>query len=232
MKIKRLALILSILSVPSLMACGSGSDGESSSSGSSLLSGQFVDEPVENLAYSTASQSNKYTAADGTFYYSQGETVTFKVGDLTIGSAPGNSTVTPIDLVSGGTSDDTEVLNIARFLQSLDDGTSSGKIVIPDNVHTQLKSSNSAVSSDLQGMDFSSTSFDTTAGNILSVVTADYGSGPASLKSRSAAKSEMETYLNSKGIALSCSSKDASGTWTGTFVDRLRSGGHASGMCQ
>jgi hypothetical protein len=83
------------------------------------LSGQFKDANVSGLAYSTPNQSGE-TDALGTFQYQAGETVEFSIGGVIIGSAPGDTIVTPIDLVPGGTADTTEVRNIVRFLLMLD----------------------------------------------------------------------------------------------------------------
>lgn len=84
------------------------------------LSGQFKDSNVEGLAYTTPSLSGT-TDALGTFTYRAGESVEFSIGGVSIGSAPGDATLTPVDLVAGGSSNDTEVVNIARFLLLLDE---------------------------------------------------------------------------------------------------------------
>ena len=61
------------------------------------------------------------TDGAGTFMYHEGESITFLVGDIMLGSAPGNFIMTPIDLVPGAV-DETHptVTNICRLLQSLD----------------------------------------------------------------------------------------------------------------
>ncbi len=66
--------------------------------------------------------------------------VTFSVGDIVIGEARGADVVTPLDLVSGATDEnDTQVTNIIRFLQSLDDdGDLANGITIAEGVHNSL----------------------------------------------------------------------------------------------
>lgn len=57
--------------------------------------GVFVG-PVEGLSYSTPSTSG-VTTAQGEFQYKKGETVTFSIGGIELGSAPGAATVSPFD---------------------------------------------------------------------------------------------------------------------------------------
>jgi subtilisin family serine protease len=85
----------------------------------SLNSGSFIDSKVDGLTYKTATQEGQ-TNGNGTFYYKNGETVSFYIGDVLIGTSFGQSVLTPIDMVSGGDIDDTIVLNIARVLQTFD----------------------------------------------------------------------------------------------------------------
>lgn len=117
-----------LLGVTFLTACGGGSGGSSSGA---TLTGQFVDSPVGGLRYATPSTSG-FTAADGTFSYKSGEVVQFFVGDILIGSASGNGTVTPVDLVSGAIDEtNPQVTNIVRFLQTIDaDGNPANGIDI------------------------------------------------------------------------------------------------------
>lgn len=114
----KILILLFILSM--LSACG-GSGGSVGSSEDKRLSGVFVDSVVAGLTYSTATLSG-VTDANGVFRYAAGETVTFSIGGIIIGSALGASSITPLDLVSSAASvSDEQVLNIARFLQTLDD---------------------------------------------------------------------------------------------------------------
>jgi len=109
-----LAIGLSLL----LTACGGG--GGNGNDPVSASQGVFLDSAVEGLRFETITQSGT-TDASGTFRYMAGETVEFFMGDISLGSADGATTLTPIDLVSGATDETNEhVTNILRFLQSLD----------------------------------------------------------------------------------------------------------------
>jgi predicted acyl esterase len=91
-----------------------------------VLTGVFCDSPVQGLEYRTQTLSG-ITGPNGEFEYRSGETVTFSVGGLVIGAAPGESRVTPAHLAvevggDAGKIWNQKVTNIARLLQSIDDG--------------------------------------------------------------------------------------------------------------
>lgn len=118
------------------------------------LTGQFTDSPVENLRYSTPTFSGR-TNSNGEFHYIAGESVSFFVGDIALGSTTGKAMITPFDLA--GMSIPTtksqiwamqrklrrsklypmhKVINISAFLQTIDnDGDPSNGISIPEEVH-------------------------------------------------------------------------------------------------
>jgi hypothetical protein len=56
--------------------------------------GVFCISPVVGLNYQTLTQSGT-TNENGEFLYITGETVTFSIGDLVLGSAPGAPEITP-----------------------------------------------------------------------------------------------------------------------------------------
>jgi hypothetical protein len=119
-----------VLLTISLIMAGCSSGGGTSAS-STPRTGVFLDSAVEGLNYSTGSRSG-ITDAGGHFTYIEGETVTFKIGDVVIGQAAGKEQITPIDLAPGAT-DEThpKVTNICRLLQSLDsDGDPANGIAI------------------------------------------------------------------------------------------------------
>jgi len=100
-----------------ICACGGG---DSENSGPALLTGEFIDSPVAGLTYSTSTRSG-VTDVNGAFLYLEGEIVTFSIGGIVIGQAPGNYVLTPIDIVDGAIDDsDDTVINVIRLLQSLD----------------------------------------------------------------------------------------------------------------
>jgi len=97
------------------VGCGGGSGG------AATIQGTFVDSPVEGLQYETPTQSG-ITDAEGGFECQGGETITFSIGDIVLGSGSCNQIMTPIDLVGEAFNETHEtVKNIARLLLSLDD---------------------------------------------------------------------------------------------------------------
>ncbi len=109
-----------------LSACGGGGSSDSSvtgltTPGATTAEGQFIDSAVSGLTYicgDIIGTTDEY----GTFIYHIDQEVTFMVGGVIIGTAQGASFITPIDLVAGAEDEtDATVINILRFLQSLDD---------------------------------------------------------------------------------------------------------------
>ena len=110
--------------VISLAGCGSGGGTVATPEG--VQTGSFIDSPVCGLQYDTPRWSG-LTGPDGTFNYQPGETVTFSIGNVVLGSAQAKRFVTPLDLVPGATDlRDPCVVNICRFLQSLDHDNNPG----------------------------------------------------------------------------------------------------------
>lgn len=109
-------------------ACG-GSDNQVNPP--AVSSSTFVDAAVAGASYSTASQSGT-TAADGRFSFLPGESVVFSVGNVRLPAIPVTSAVvTPIEMGADGTATDPATLNIARFVQALDnDGNPDNGILI------------------------------------------------------------------------------------------------------
>lgn len=102
------------------------------------LIGYFADGPVQGLGYKTQTLSG-LTDEAGAFQYLEGETVTFTVGDLILGSIKGREFVTCAHLtpeVLGNVKMITnrKVTNRARFLQSLnkDDDLEKGIVITPE----------------------------------------------------------------------------------------------------
>lgn len=115
-----------------ITACGSGGDNNEADEPvlPELATGQFKDSNTAGLGYESGGQSG-VSDSYGKFTYEVGNTVTFSVGNVTLGTTGGNTIVTPLDLVSGGTSSSLEVQNITRFLMMLDnDGDPSNGIRI------------------------------------------------------------------------------------------------------
>ncbi len=98
-----------------------------------VLKGVFMDGPVGGINYSTPTMKG-VTKADGVFEYQPGETVTFAIGGLALGSAPGKPVITPLDLVKDAKgASDQRVVNICVLLQTLDqDGDAANGIMITE----------------------------------------------------------------------------------------------------
>ncbi len=120
-------LILSAVIV--LQGCnGGGDDGE-------RLQGVFLDSPVSGLRYATPSQQG-ITNSDGTFYYKEGETIVFSIGELLFPKVPAAATVTPLELAQVDDIEDEQAVNILRLLQTVDtDQDPSNGITIPTTAH-------------------------------------------------------------------------------------------------
>ena len=140
---KMLIPILIVAVTIGLIGCGGGG-GDGGGSNSALVSGVqegvFVDSPVQGLHYETNTQSGT-TDANGKFFYKEGETVTFSMGDLVLGEAMAASVMTPIDMVPDAT-DETHptVTNMIRFMQTLDeDNNLDNGIFLPPYVMEELQ---------------------------------------------------------------------------------------------
>jgi cephalosporin-C deacetylase-like acetyl esterase len=143
----------------SLVACGGGSSsggggvssgGSGSGGGSSTRSGQFVDGPVKGLSYSRPNNDEVFqTSAIGSFSYLDGETLTFFLGNITLGDVtPSTAFITPNDFGNAA-------IGIARFLQTLDaDSNPSNGIQLSAAVRAAAENFSGSVDfTDLEGSD-------------------------------------------------------------------------------
>ncbi len=102
-------------------------------------SGVFLDSPVAGLTYSTTVKDQIVTAKtneDGMFFYAKGQSITFSIGSLVLGTAEGKSVITPVDLFAdaAGVSDQ-RVVNMCVLLQTLDqDGDLNNNIRITEAI--------------------------------------------------------------------------------------------------
>jgi hypothetical protein len=122
-----------------LTACGGsgGGDGTTATATETVSTGVFIDSAVEGLQYETATQSGT-TNSLGEYDYLAGETVTFSIGGIVLGSTIAGPVVTPLSLVPDATSATNPVVtNIVRLLLSLDsDGDTDNGITISSEVTT------------------------------------------------------------------------------------------------
>ena len=107
-----------------------------------VQTGIIIDGIIEGMAYETSSGLTGYTKADGSFNYVENDTVTFKIGNIVIGSIEANTIqdnqVFLQDLANVERTDvnDEYVENMAVLLQSLDvDSDAYNGIVITEAMH-------------------------------------------------------------------------------------------------
>lgn len=136
--------------------CLDSSDGGGSSSPDEDASpanvGTFVDSRVSGLSYETASDSGE-TDGNGQFPYVEGETITFSIGDIALPEITVKRTITPQDVFDASDLSDTRVINLARYLQTIDsDGDPSNGILIAEAARTAASGTDS--------IDFDSPDFD------------------------------------------------------------------------
>ncbi len=95
------ALISSVLATLILVGCGGGGggSGDTAAATTSTSTATFIDSYVSGLEFESATQ-NGVTDTNGNFIYKEGESVTFHIGNLYLGSArPKDGKVTPLDIV-------------------------------------------------------------------------------------------------------------------------------------
>jgi hypothetical protein len=196
--------ILSALSLMSIVLAIAACSGSSSSTTSTTSTGQVVDSPVAGLKY-VCGISSGLTDGTGNFTYTKGDSCTFSVGNVTVGtlsSVPQDGIVTPQDLavvLRSGT-DDLNVLAIAQFLQSINSGATPGVITISSAVTAALSAasvSSQSILTDGRCVDpDSGTTCQTRLAALVSTATA----GKNALVSTAAAKAALEAGMLSAKV--------------------------------
>jgi hypothetical protein len=193
---------IAILAIGSLVGCGGGGG----SSGTTTKTGYFIDSAVEGLEYTSGSTTG-ITGADGSFKYEEGKPVTFKLGNMTLGSVNvSNDHVFPVDLVNGAADEQNDnVTLIAQVLQTLDsDGDPSNGITILTSTRQRMTQTvNLATENAAQATTNFEQGLNTATNGTVSMVTA------------ANAKRHLQDNLLQEYI----------GTWTGTYS------GNDSGTC-
>lgn len=130
--------VAGIILIALLMGCSSLSSTVSGTP--ATLKGVFVDSPVGGINYATSTLKG-VTKADGIFEYQAGETVTFSIGGLILGSTTGKPVVSPLDIIPDAKdASDQRVVNISVFLQTLDqDGNPDNGILITEKTASFVK---------------------------------------------------------------------------------------------
>lgn len=167
----RIKLLTMAVAASLLVACGDDNDGSTPAS-----TGVFLDAAVSGITYK-GSTSSGITGANGEYSYLPGETITFSIGGVVIGSAKGTGKLLLKDLDNGlnvdGTPSSTSV-NRAIFLQTLDDdGDASNGIQITSTTRSKLASAVVSFSQDSAAFTTALATALTTAGLTLNTVPAD-----------------------------------------------------------
>lgn len=131
------------LAAAALCACGGGS-GESSSPtptpppvATPTQQGLFIDAPVAGLGYTTSGGYSGVTDASGAFKYNAGDTVSFKLGSLVLGTAPGGASLYPADLARKDPANQARIAtNLMVLLQSLNTTPGSAVITLPSSLQS------------------------------------------------------------------------------------------------
>jgi hypothetical protein len=200
-----------------LAGCGGGSS-STASSGSTAVTGKFVDATVVGLGYKcgTSTALSGTTNASGQFTCNSGDAIAFYVGGIKLGSiASPQAVVTPLDFVGvGGSPSDPKVVNIVRFLMSVSStAASSGTLTIDPAVATAA--ANSAI-------DFSQDA----PSNLDSVITLVKPAG-ATVATALEATAHLSDSIN--GLFAGSFSGSYSGTASGTWTITINSQGTVTG---
>ncbi|WP_339721380.1 DsbA family protein [uncultured Paraglaciecola sp.] len=167
-----------------MVACGGGgssNNNETKEPTNNVVTaeGVFIDSPVEGLSFKSGSVEG-VTDVNGTFTYEVGTEVTFSLGGIVIGSATGAAILSPLSLVADAADEtDPTVVNIAAFLQTLDDdGDPENGITITST--QQAEASDLSINFQQSVFDFE---FDADVQNVVSILTSITLAGPRALTS-------------------------------------------------
>ncbi len=132
---KKIFASLLVVSMLVLFGCGGGS------SGTATATGKFIDAPVAGMTYVSGGQKG-ITTADGSFTYEVGQNVTFSIGGIVLGTAPGKTIMTPVTLAAAGSTEATpEVVARVQFLMTISTtDTTTGVMTIKPGVMTTAAS--------------------------------------------------------------------------------------------
>lgn len=141
LKLSKNRAITPLLLVGLLLATACSDSGDTSGTTgnkySDVQTGVLLDSPVAGVAYSTKSQQG-ITGAGGEFKYRPDEKITFSIGDIILPQTKGAAVLTLLDLAHATTTDDISVINLARFLQTLDSTPADNIITVSPDTTTLL----------------------------------------------------------------------------------------------
>lgn len=150
MKSKNFMFMVLMAFVFVFSSCGGGGGGDSSStvSAPTTITGVFIDDPVEGLVYECSSGNEGVTNSKGEYTCNIDDSVTFTLGNVTLGETYSSSVITPYSLFP---SDKDAAINLVRLLHSVDENGSAGQILIGKNfiLPTDLNFSSPTFDSDV-----------------------------------------------------------------------------------
>ncbi len=148
--------LLTASCVAALLSLSGCLGGSGSGSDDDARTGVFVDSAVAGLDYQRSSGGTGTTNASGEFSYLGGETLSFAIGDLDLGSAAGGDMLTPLSIIDGASgANDQRVSNMLVLLQSLDaDGNLNNGIQITAAIREEVSLNAGALQLDQTPADF------------------------------------------------------------------------------
>jgi len=160
------SVLLSIVFL-ALTACGGGGGGSESPT---VSQGRFIDAAAEGIQYTSGTESG-VTDANGTFTYKNGQSVTFSIGGIIIGTVSGKNIITPVDLVAGAIDEtDPSVTNIVQFLLTIDEDQNALNGI---QISAAMRTAAASLSVDFSSATFDSDASVQTAIDALAAVTAN-----------------------------------------------------------
>ncbi|NGZ88589.1 esterase-like activity of phytase family protein [Duganella aceris] len=179
------------LAVFSVLA-GCGGDSSDNAPAKPSITGVFLDGAVENLDYVAGTAAKSSTTAKGEFTCYAGDTVSFSIGGIALGSAACAATITPLQLAGVTDIKDAKVVNRLLALQLLDDDSDpSNGIKLTAEVKTAL----AAKSADFTA---AAAAFNTALGANLTAAGAKYVARSVDDSRRALVREHFEDTLASK----------------------------------
>ncbi len=172
--------------------------------------GVFIDSPIINIGYRTATQEG-VTNLQGEYKYLAGESVIFFIGNLEFPSILASDVITPLNLINTQDTSNSKVINIIRLLQTLDkDGNLNNGITITETA----KLSASQVDFNLSIQSFQSSSAVTNL-----IFNAGQDTVPTGLLSTSSAVNHFQQVLSENNIAFNSENVTFSGEFDVIDID-------------
>ncbi|GEM_PF-5916177 len=113
-----------------LFSCGGGGGGGTAPPAEKT--GVFLDAVVSGALFETSSGGSGTTNTSGEFQYLPGDKIVFSIGEIQLPPVPGADFVTPLQMGATNNINEQRIINILRFLQSLDsDGNANNEITLP-----------------------------------------------------------------------------------------------------